>query len=146
MALTETTIRTAKPADKPRKLFDGGGLYLLVSPNRGKYWRLKYRFGGTEKTLSFGVYPSVTLADARNLRNKARTRLAAGVDPGEERKKERAAPRDEAVRREVQMQFSVDSNGALSIRLGARRVNLNPSETVQLRAFLDATRAVLPKE
>jgi len=146
MALTETIIRNAKPADKPRKLFDGGGLYLLVSPNRGKYWRLKYRFGGTEKTLSFGVYPSVTLASSRNLRDEARTRLATGVDPGDVRKEERAAQRDEAVRREVEMRFSMGSEGALSIRLGARRVYLNPSETAQLRTFLDATRAVLPKE
>lgn len=147
MTLTEPIIRNAKPAtDKPRKLFDGGGLYLLVSPNRGKYWRLKYRFGGKEKTLSFGVYPSVTLDDARNLRNEARTRLAAGVDPGAVRKVARATQRDEAVRLEAQMCFSVDSDGALSIRLGARRVNLNPSETAQLRAFLDATRAVLLKE
>lgn len=146
MALPEPTIRNAKPADKPRKLFDGGGLYLLVSPNRGKYWRLKYRFGGNEKTLSFGVYPSVTLADARNLRDGAQTRLARGVDPGGVRKEERAAQRDEAFRFEMAMRFSVDSDGALSIRLGAHRVNLNPSETVPLRAFLDATRAVHPKE
>jgi hypothetical protein len=146
MALTEPTIRNAKPADKPRKLFDGGGLYLLVSPNRGKYWRLKYRFGGNEKTLSFGVYPSVTLADARNLRDEARTRLAAGADPGEVRKERRVTQRDEAVRLEAEMRFFVDSDGALSIRLGTRSVNLNPSETAQLRAFLDATRAVLLKE
>jgi hypothetical protein len=146
MSLTETIIKNAKPIDKPRKLFDGGGLYLLVSPNQGKYWRLKYRFGGTEKTLSFGVYPSVTLADARNLRDEARTRLATGVDPGQVRKEERAVQRDEAARREVEIRFSMDSEGALSIRLGARRVHLNPSETAQLRTFLDATRAVVPKE
>lgn len=146
MALTETIIKNAKHADKPRKLFDGGGLFLLLSPNRGKYWRLKYRFGGVEKTLSFGVYPGVTLADARQLRDEARTRLASGIDPGEIRKEERAAQRDETVRPEVAMRFSVDSDGALAIRLGARRMNLNPSETAQLRTFLDATRAVLPKE
>jgi hypothetical protein len=53
VALTETIIKNAKHADKPWKLFDGGGLFLLLSPHRGKYWRLKYRFGGVEKTLSF---------------------------------------------------------------------------------------------
>ncbi|TAM01411.1 MAG: DUF4102 domain-containing protein [Paraburkholderia sp.] len=146
MALTETIIRNAKPADKPRKLFDGGGLYLLVVPSRAKYWRLKYRFGGKENTLSFGVYPAVTLAVARNLRDEARALLVAGIDPSDVRKQERATKRDETVRLEAQMRFSVDNDGALSIRLGARRVNLNPLETVQLRAFLDATRAVLPKE
>ncbi|WGY68615.1 DUF4102 domain-containing protein [Burkholderia cepacia] len=145
MALTDTAIRNAKPAEKPRKLFDGGGLYLLVVPSRAKYWRLKYRFGGKEKTLSFGVYQQVTLAAARNRRDEARALLAAGVDPSEVRKEERATQRDEAVRLEAAMRFSVDSDGALSIRLGARRMNLSPSETAQLRAFLDATRTVLPK-
>ncbi|CAB3661011.1 hypothetical protein LMG27174_01637 [Paraburkholderia rhynchosiae] len=134
------------PADKPRKLFDGGGLYLLVSPNRGKYWRLKYRFGGKEKTLPFGVYSSVTLADARNFRDEARAQLAAGVDPGDLRKERRATRRHEAVRLKAEMRFSVGSDGALSIRLGAGSVHLNPSETAQLRAFLDETRAVLLKE
>ncbi|RQR72271.1 DUF4102 domain-containing protein [Burkholderia sp. Bp9012] len=146
MALSDTAIKNAKPAEKPRKLFDGGGLYLLVVPSRAKYWRLKYRFGGKEKTLSFGVYPEVTLAAARNLRDEAHALLAAGVDPSEVRKEERAAQRDEAVRLEAAMRFSVDSDGALSIRLGVRRMNLSPSETAQLRAFLDATRTVLPKE
>ncbi|CAM2175257.1 Arm DNA-binding domain-containing protein [Burkholderia orbicola] len=70
MALTDTAIKNAKPAEKPRKLFDGGGLYLLVVPSRAKYWWLKYRFGGKEKTLSFGVYSEVTLAAARNLRDE----------------------------------------------------------------------------
>ena len=64
MPLTDTKIRTAKPADKPKRLFDGGGLYLEVSPKGGKWWRLKYRFGGKEKRLSLGVYPEVTLKDA----------------------------------------------------------------------------------
>lgn len=145
MALTETTIRNAKPTDKPRKLF-GGGLYLLVSPSRGKCRRLKDHRGGTEKTPSLGVYPSVTLADARSFREEARTQRAAGIDPVEVRKDARSAQRDRVVRREVGMRFSKDSDGALSIRLRARRVKLNPSETAQLRTFLDATRAVLPKE
>lgn len=72
MALTNTAIKHSKPAEKPRKLFDVGGLYLLVAPGRGKYWRLKYRFGGKEKSLSFGTYPEVTLAAARNMRDEAR--------------------------------------------------------------------------
>lgn len=93
MALTDTAIKHAKPAEKPTKLFDGGALYLLVIPSRAKHWRLKYRFGGKEKALSFGVYPAVTLAAARNLRDEARALLAAGVDPGEIRKEERATKR-----------------------------------------------------
>lgn len=119
---------------------------MLVVPNRGNYWRLKYRFGGKEKSLSFGVYPEVTLAAARSLRDEARALIAAGIDPSQVRKEQRVAQRDEDIRLEAAMRFSVDSDGALSIRLGARHTNLNPSETAQLRAFLDATRNVLPKE
>ena len=63
--LTDTKVRTIKPAEKPQKLFDGGGLFLLVTPTGGKLWRLKYRFGGIEKSLSLGAYPQISLADAR---------------------------------------------------------------------------------
>ena len=58
-ALTDAALRNAKPAAKPVRLFDGGGLYLEVAPSGGKWWRLKYRFGGKEKRISFGVYPEV---------------------------------------------------------------------------------------
>ncbi|NUY03548.1 Arm DNA-binding domain-containing protein [Paraburkholderia youngii] len=146
MALTATDIKQAKSAEKPQKLFDGGGLFLFVTPEGGKYWRLKYRFGGKEKKLALGVYPEVTLEAARELRDDARASLAEGVDPGETRKQQRAFERDEASRLEASMRFAMDSDGALSIRLGARRVNLTPAETAQLRAFLQATREVLPKE
>ncbi len=85
MPLTNTEIRNAKPAGKTRKLFDGGGLYLEVSLRGGKWWRLKYRFGGKEKRLSLGVYPDVSLADARNRREEARKLLANDIDPSENR-------------------------------------------------------------
>jgi integrase len=91
MALSDTAIRTAKPADKPRRLFDGGGLYLEVSPAGGKLWRLKYRHGGKEKRLALGAYPDTGLKDARDKRDAARKLLAAGVDPGEQRKAAKAA-------------------------------------------------------
>lgn len=146
MALTATAVKQAQPAEKPQKLFDGGGLFLFVTPEGGKYWRLKYRFGGREKKLALGVYPEVTLETARERRDEARTLLTEGIDPGEIRKQQRAFEQDEASRLEAPMCFAVDSDGALSIRLGARRVNLTPSETAQLRAFLHATREVLPKE
>ncbi len=61
MPLTDTTIRTVKPTGKTQRLFDGGGLYLELSPAGGKWWRLKYRFGGKEKRISLGVYPDVDL-------------------------------------------------------------------------------------
>ena len=70
MSLTDTAIRTAKPAKKARKLFDGGGLYIEVSPAGGKWWRFKYRFGGKEKTLALGIYPHIPLTVARDKRDQ----------------------------------------------------------------------------
>ena len=81
MALTDAAVRNAKPAQKPVKMFDERGLFLLVQPSGGKLWRLKYRFLGKEKKLSLGRYPDVTLKMARERRDEARTILANGADP-----------------------------------------------------------------
>jgi len=91
--LSDTAIRKAKPADTPLKLRDGGGLYLLVRPDGARWWRWDYRrpVTGKRNTLSLGVYPDVGLAEARQRHAEARKRLAAGVDPGEQRKAEKAA-------------------------------------------------------
>ena len=97
MPLTATAIRNTKPADKPIRLFDGGGMYLEVSPAGGRWWRLKYRFVGKEKRLSLGVYPEVSLAEARSRREDARKLLAAGIDPSDQRK----AAKREAEGREI---------------------------------------------
>lgn len=91
MPLTDIKVKSAKPTDKAYKLTDGGGMYLLVKPNGSKYWRLKYRFVGKEKMLSIGVYPDVSLADARQKRDEARKVLAAGGDPGEVKKADKLA-------------------------------------------------------
>jgi len=96
MPLTDTAIRNAKPDDKTRKLFDGGGLYLEVSPSGGKWWRLKYRYGGKEKRLSLGVYPDVSLKDARERRDEARKLLANDIDPSEHRRAQKAAKEERA--------------------------------------------------
>ena len=72
MALTHVAIKNAKPREKAYKLSDEKGLFLLVTPAGGKYWRLKYRFGGKEKQLALGVSPEVSLAEAREKRDKAR--------------------------------------------------------------------------
>lgn len=85
MPLSDPQIKKAKPADKPYKLADEKGLYLLVN-TAGKYWRMDYRYGGKRKTLALGVYPDVGLARAREKRDEARRRLADGIDPGELRK------------------------------------------------------------
>jgi hypothetical protein len=80
--LTERECRTAEKADKDRKLFDGGGLHLLIKPSGYKSWRLKYRFGGKEKQLTFGPYPTITLREARGMRDEAKRQLLDGCDPG----------------------------------------------------------------
>jgi hypothetical protein len=86
MALTDTAIRNAKAKNKPTKLSDSGGLYLLIQPNGTKLWRLAYRFSGKQKLLSFGRYPIVSLGDAREAREAARKVLANGGDPAIQRK------------------------------------------------------------
>ncbi len=82
MKLTDAAVRKAKPQAKPYKMADGGGMYLEVMPNGSKYWRMKYRYGGKEKRLAFGVYPDVPLIVARERREEARKLLANGGDPG----------------------------------------------------------------
>jgi len=89
--LTDTKIRTTKPGDKPVRLYDERGLYLEVTPNGGRWWRLKYRHEGKEKLLSMGTYPDTNLKVAREKRDQARALLAAGVDPSEARRSEKAA-------------------------------------------------------
>jgi len=94
MPLTDTAIRNAKPGEKPVKLADEKGLFLLIAPAGGKWWRLKYRFGGKEKLLSLGTYPEVSLKEARTKRDEARKLLVQGIDPGEQRKAQKAAQVD----------------------------------------------------
>jgi integrase len=106
MTLKDITVRKAEPRRKKYKMFDGDGLYLEVLPTGAKYWRMKYYFAGKEKCLALGVYPHITLADARDRRAQARKLLAAGTDPGEAKKEAkrtatlRAANTFEAVARE----------------------------------------------
>ena len=91
MALTELKIRNAKPGEKPIRIFDGRGkgFYVEVSPKGGKWWRLKYRFEGKPKTLSLGVYPLVSLEEARRRCDEGRRLLATGIDPSQHRKIEK---------------------------------------------------------
>jgi integrase len=91
MPLTDLEVRRARPREKAYRLTDGSGMYLEVSPSGGKYWRLKYRFAGKENRLALGVYPDVSMKDARLRRDEARRLLANGVDPNLERKVQKAA-------------------------------------------------------
>ncbi len=88
--LSEAKARNAKGKEKPYKLSDGGGLYLLVNPNNSKYWRLKYRLQGKEKSLALGVYPGVSMSEARSDATKAKTKIRQGIDPVIFRKHEKA--------------------------------------------------------
>lgn len=100
--LTATAVKNARPGAKPVKLFDGRGLFLLVTPAGGKWWRFKYRFEGKEKLLSLGIYDDVSLADARDRCDAARKLLAENIDPGIRRKAQKAL-------REVQVANSFES-------------------------------------
>ncbi|MDP1637183.1 MAG: integrase arm-type DNA-binding domain-containing protein [Candidatus Nitrotoga sp.] len=94
MKLSDAAARKAKPEAKAYKMADGGGMYLEVMPSGSKYWRLKYRFGGKEKRLAFGVYPDVSLAQARERRDDARKLLANDIDPGIVKQAQKASKLD----------------------------------------------------
>jgi integrase len=84
--LTDIQVKTAKPKEKDYKLADGNGLFLQVTHTGGKWWRFRYFFGGKEKMISFGTYPDISLAEARDKRHEGRNQVANGIDPGAERK------------------------------------------------------------
>jgi hypothetical protein len=77
--LNDTAVKNAKPKDKPYKMTDGGGLYLLVKPNGSKLWRYKYRVNGKEQNLAIGCYPEITLKDARTQHEEARALFARDI-------------------------------------------------------------------
>ncbi len=107
MALSNAAVRNAKPTHRPRKLTDGRGLYLLIN-EAGKYWRFNYRHDGKQRTLALGVYPDVSLAQARDRRDKARSQLAEGIDPAAAKQAAKAATENsfEAVAREWHTKFA----------------------------------------
>lgn len=130
MALTDVKIRNAKPTDKPVKLTDSSGMHLLIHPNGSKYWRLQYRFAGKQKLLALGVYPAVSLADARHRRDDARRLIAAGIDPSEKKKSDK-----------------VEQSGTLAFEAVARdwhASNIKWSETHAERVMNSLTNHVFP--
>ena len=86
MALTAIQVKEAKPSDKDHKLSDGEGMYLLVKKNGSKYWRMDYRFAGKRKTFAVGIFPQVSLKEARECRYEARRQLSEGIDPSHQKK------------------------------------------------------------
>jgi hypothetical protein len=99
--LSDTKVRNAKSRKSEYKLFDGGGLFLLVTPSGGKLWRIKYRFQGKEKLLSVGSYPEISLSDARVKKDEARKQIANGIDPGAAKKAVKQSATTEAETFEV---------------------------------------------
>ena len=155
-ALTDQMAAQAKPTDKHKKLSDGGGLHLLIHPSGAKYWHISYRFAGKQNTLSLGVYPDVSLADARERRDDVRKLLADGINPSDVQRIRKAAQRAELqAQKEAQIadegrliaatRFMLDNEGALSFRFGNHHIALTSAETIELRIFLDTTRTVTAK-
>lgn len=125
MALSDTKIKSAKPTDKPYKLYDERGLFLLIVPTGGKRWRFKYRFDDKEKLLALGTYPDVGLKDAREGRDQARKLVAQSIDPGLQRQAKKASRHEqlsdsfELVAREWHAKFSptwADNHGGRILR------------------------------
>src|SRR5690554_99938 len=94
MPLTASQVKSAEASEKDYKLYDEKGLLLLVKKNGAKYWRFKYRLAGKEKVLALGVFPEITLAHARKLRDKARSDLQNAIDPSEHRQAIRQASKE----------------------------------------------------
>lgn len=142
MPLSNTKINSTAPKGKPFKLADEKGLFLLVNPNGSRYWRLRYRIAGKEKSLSLGIFPEVGLKEARIKRDEARQLLADGFDPSDSRKLSKAITTAESAILAAKKRFLLNNNGALSFALGNRHLSLSVSETQELRIFLDATKEV----
>ncbi|AHK79090.1 integrase [Ectothiorhodospira haloalkaliphila] len=155
MPLTDVAVRKVKPSDKTKKLFDSGGLYLEVSPSGGRWWRLKYRYGGKEKRLSLGVYPETSLKEARKRRDESRQLLENGVDPSVSRKALKSARAEssansfEAVAREWFERRSTDwveDHGNRIIRRLERdvfpRIGRRPISEISAPELLDVLRRI----
>jgi integrase len=116
MSLTYTAIKGAKPAQKPYKLFDGRGLYMLVNPDGSRWWRYKYRYGGKEKLLALGTYPDTGLKKARDRHDSARHQLADGIDPcaAKQAEKLKRADREAGSFEAVALEWHAKQSGAWS--------------------------------
>lgn len=131
MALSHEMIAAATPTERPFKLFDGHGVYLIVNPDGSKYWRLKYRFLGKEGCISLGVYPRVSLDDARACASQARELLRRGVNPSVERKAQAAsARRAKKIAADNVKALRVISipDGTFELWKGGCVIHLNPDE------------------
>jgi hypothetical protein len=143
--LSEPCVSSAMPRDKAFKLFDGGGLYLLVTPKGGRYWRTKYRFAGKENTLSLGVHPEVSLEAARDKHEAARRLLAQGLDPAVVKRQENQEARDAILRgkseakaaaRGSRIKVTAFPEGGLEICKGKQVLVLSREEAICVNKLL----------
>jgi Arm DNA-binding domain len=138
MPLTDDVIRTAKPNSKPRKMADERGLFLLISPTGGKWWRFRYAYAGKYNALALGSYPAVGLEAARKARDEARQLLAQGIDPAQVRRQEKS--RDRAVALQsmdastVKVSASIDDT--VEIWKGRAVMYLTPEEARAVKVLL----------
>lgn len=134
MPLDTASILALTAKERPYKVADAGGLYLLVAPTGGKWWRLKYRFERKEKGLSLGVFPEVSLSAARQQRDEARALLRLGIDPSAARQ---AAKSDNPKpSRQPTFHLSLSADGGLSISKRHKKLILTPEQTLALKVFL----------
>jgi uncharacterized SAM-binding protein YcdF (DUF218 family) len=121
-------VNKAKPQTKQFTLFDGGGLFLLVSPPGGKLWRFKYRYEGKQKLLALGKYPEISLDDARSSRDAAKELLTKGIDPSALRKEEKAREKAEHLEAERVPSVRITIDGKVEIWKGGNIMRLTWDE------------------
>lgn len=126
--LSPPQVDNAQPKEKPFKLYDGYGLYVLVTPTGSKLWHFSYRFEGVRKTLSFGPYPEVTMDEARTMRNDAQQQLKDGVDPSTARKESKTDDKIDRVTSHRQASVRVGMDGSIEIWKGRISVRLSSDE------------------
>src|SRR3954470_51713 len=138
--LTDTAVRNAKPREKPYKLTDGGGLYVIVNPNGSRWWRFRYRVQGREKLISLGVYPEISLREARERRDDAKKLHKSGVDPSARRQIEQRVTAEtfEAIAREWFAKFSVNWAPSHSEKV-IRRIELDLFPWIGARPIREIT-------
>jgi hypothetical protein len=139
---TQQALASAKPRSRPYKLADGRGLSLLVQPHGSKLWRFEYRRPDTHKrnALSLGIYPEVSLRDARTAREEMRAMLADGIDPAAQRiiEREEAHQRQAEAHARFLFSFAITDEGALHVSARGTTVRLSRSQTDVIRAALSA--------
>jgi Arm domain-containing DNA-binding protein len=136
--LSVDEIERATPGEKPIRCFDGRGLYMEISPSGGKLWRMRYRFAGKEKLLSFGAYPAVSMSDARKRREAARKLLAQGIDPSVARRQQKARATADRLAQEdaSKVHVAVALDGGMEIWKGQAVLSLMRDEAQAVKNLL----------